>query len=181
MTFAHPQPPQLSRSAVLVTLETAGAVLDLQGWQIRRRIEDGTLAAFDLALLPGGPRPAWRIWVPSLVWEADRRAPMAPECVVAAATHDLFRGRAHVLASEIALRCALECSVISRLVKSGALRDPGHRVASYLLQRGGPMEAGKRRGNSHSRLVTRDSWSSLLAGRGGGADAQQDDRPSRTC
>jgi len=169
MTFASPTPPPLSRLAVLVTLETAGAVLDLQGWQIRRRIEDGTLAAFDLALLPYGPRPAWRVWVPSLSWAADRRPPMAPEFVVAAATHDLFQGRAHILASEVALRCGLECSVLSRLTRAGALADPGRRVAAYLMQRGGPAEPGSRRGNAHARLITRDSWAVLMAARIAGA------------
>lgn len=169
MTFSSPTPPQLSRLAVLVTLETAGAVLDLQGWQIRRRIEDGTLAAFDLALAPYGSRPAWRVWVPSLSWPADRLPPMAPELVVASATHGLFLGRAHMLASEIALRCALECSVLSRLSRSGALSDPARRVASYLMARGGPLEVGSRRGNAHARLVTRDSWALLLSARIAGA------------
>lgn len=169
MTFCGPPPPNLSRLAVLVTLETAGAVLDLQGWQIRARIEAGTLVAFDLAGRLGGIRPAWRLWTPSLHWSAESTAPMSGGHAVAAVTHDLFLGRPHILASEIALRCALECSVISRLVRSGALADPGRRVAAYLMQRGGPAEAGHRRGHAHARLVTRDSWAALLGARIAGA------------
>lgn len=169
MTFALPDPPPLSRLAVLVTLETAGAVLDLQGWQIRARIEEGTLAAFDLALRPGGIRPAWRIWAPSLLWDPDVGSNLNESRLVAHVTHQLFSFRPHILASEIALRCALECSVISRLVRIGALGDPGRRVAAYLMKRGGPAEVGRRRGHAHARLITRDSWSLLLAARMAGA------------
>lgn len=115
----------LHPSMVLVSPDTAAAVLGTTSDEIRDRVDMGRLAAFDFSR--ADYRRRLRIWVGSMSGSHTGAIDLHRLCSLCAAA--LFRDRAEVSVVEIGRRCSLDRPFLHRMIARGELTLGRHGVS----------------------------------------------------
>lgn len=110
---------------VLVSADTAAAVLGTTSDEVRDRVDMGRLVAFDFSR--ADYRRRLRIWVGSMSGAGFATGDRRRLCALCAAA--LFRDRAEVSVVEIGRRCSLDRSFLHRMIAQGQLALGRHGVS----------------------------------------------------